>query len=75
MVARILLVEDNDSNRDMLSRRLERKGYEILLAADGQQGIDMALEAPPDPAIMPVRTLDTSASSRPESVIACCMEI
>jgi two-component system cell cycle response regulator DivK len=39
----ILLVEDNEMNRDMLSRRLMRKGYEVLLAVDGQQGIDMCL--------------------------------
>lgn len=44
----ILLVEDNEMNRDMLSRRLMRKGYEVLLAVDGQQGIDMCLQSPPD---------------------------
>ncbi|WP_415241933.1 response regulator [Zhongshania sp.] len=45
----ILLVEDNEMNRDMLSRRLMRKGYEVLLAVDGQQGIDMCLlQAKPD---------------------------
>lgn len=43
----ILLVEDNEMNRDMLSRRLKRKGYEVLLAVDGQQGIDMCLQNPP----------------------------
>jgi CheY-like chemotaxis protein len=43
-----LLVEDNEMNRDMLSRRLMRKGYEVLLAVDGQQGIDMCLQAKPD---------------------------
>ncbi|MEX1668116.1 response regulator [Zhongshania guokunii] len=37
----VLLVEDNEMNRDMLSRRLQRKGYEVLLAVDGQQGIDL----------------------------------
>lgn len=41
-MARILLVEDNEMNRDMLSRRLERKGYEVALAVDGRQGVDMA---------------------------------
>jgi two-component system cell cycle response regulator DivK len=46
-VPRILLVEDNEPNRDMLSRRLQRKGYEILIAVDGQQGVAMAqAEAP-----------------------------
>ena len=39
---RILLVEDNEMNRDMLSRRLSRKGYEVSIAVDGQQGLAMA---------------------------------
>jgi two-component system, cell cycle response regulator DivK len=39
---KILLVEDNEMNRDMLSRRLSRKGYEIVVAADGRQGVTMA---------------------------------
>ena len=41
-MARILLVEDNEMNRDMLSRRLARKGYEVALAVDGRQGVEMA---------------------------------
>jgi two-component system cell cycle response regulator DivK len=49
---RILLVEDNDMNRDMLSRRLVRNGYEVFLATDGQQGIDMALSERPDLILM-----------------------
>lgn len=40
--ARILLVEDNEMNRDMLSRRLERRGFRVEIAVDGRQGIDMA---------------------------------
>ena len=40
---RILLVEDNEMNRDMLSRRLERKGFEVAVAVNGRQGVDMAL--------------------------------
>ena len=40
---KILLVEDNEMNRDMLSRRLARAGYEVCLAMDGQQGAEMAL--------------------------------
>src|SRR6185312_14142751 len=39
---RILLVEDNEMNRDMLSRRLARKGFEVVLATDGPQGLDVA---------------------------------
>jgi two-component system cell cycle response regulator DivK len=46
-MARILLVEDNEMNRDMLSRRLMRRGYEVALALDGEQGVAMArTEAP-----------------------------
>lgn len=39
---KILLVEDNEMNRDMLSRRLIRRGYEVVIATDGQQGVDLA---------------------------------
>jgi CheY-like chemotaxis protein len=49
---RILLVEDNEMNRDMLSRRLARKGYEVLLAVDGAQGVDMARTQAPDIILM-----------------------
>ncbi len=41
-MSKILLVEDNEMNRDMLSRRLERKGFEVVIAVDGQQGVDLA---------------------------------
>ena len=44
---KILLVEDNEMNRDMLSRRLERRGYQVMMAVDGQQAVDMALADPP----------------------------
>ena len=40
---RILLVEDNELNRDMLSRRLQRKGFEVAMAVDGRQGVEMAM--------------------------------
>ena len=46
-MTKILLVEDNEMNRDMLSRRLERKGYVIAIATDGQQAVDMAAADPP----------------------------
>ena len=49
---RILLVEDNEMNRDMLSRRLARNGYQVVLAMDGQQGADMALSEQPDLILM-----------------------
>lgn len=41
-MTRILLVEDNEMNRDMLSRRLERRGFEVAMAVDGRQGVEMA---------------------------------
>jgi two-component system cell cycle response regulator DivK len=44
---KILLVEDNEMNRDMLSRRLQRRGYEVVLALDGQQGVELARSAGP----------------------------
>ena len=47
-MAKILLVEDNEMNRDMLSRRLERRGHAIVMAVDGQQGVDMARSESPD---------------------------
>src|SRR5688572_18452261 len=49
---RILLVEDNEMNRDMLSRRLIRRGYEVIIAVDGQQGIDLAALHSPDLILM-----------------------
>jgi CheY-like chemotaxis protein len=49
---KILLVEDNEMNRDMLSRRLERRGYQVVIAVDGQQGVDAALAEPPDLILM-----------------------
>ena len=48
----ILIVEDNEMNRDMLSRRLERRGYSILLAVDGENGIAMARAHVPDMILM-----------------------
>ncbi len=47
-MTKVLLVEDNEMNRDMLSRRLERRGYEIVLAEDGLQGVEQAATARPD---------------------------
>lgn len=48
----ILLVEDNEMNRDMLSRRLVRNGYGVILAENGQQGVDMAMKERPDLILM-----------------------
>ncbi len=52
MMPRILLVEDNEMNRDMLSRRLQRKGYDVLIAIDGEQGVAMARAEQPDLILM-----------------------
>ena len=49
---KILLVEDNEMNRDMLSRRLVRHGYEVALALDGQSGVEMAQTEAPDLVLM-----------------------
>ena len=46
-MAKILLVEDNEMNRDMLTRRLERRGHEVLVAVDGAQGLALAQDALP----------------------------
>ena len=51
-MSKILLVEDNEMNRDMLSRRLIRKGYEVVVAVDGQAGVDMAASDLPDIILM-----------------------
>ena len=49
---KILIVEDNELSRDMLSRRLRRKGFEVLVATDGQEGIAMAQRELPDLVLM-----------------------
>ena len=51
-MARILLVEDNELNRDMLKRRLSRKDFEVICAVNGAEGIDMAREHKPDLVLM-----------------------
>jgi CheY-like chemotaxis protein len=51
-MARILLVEDNPENMDMLSRRLQRKGHEVLKAVDGGQGVEMARTQSPEIILM-----------------------
>jgi two-component system, cell cycle response regulator DivK len=51
-LARILIVEDNEMNRDMLTRRLQRKGYDVVSAIDGQTGLDSARRQAPDLVLM-----------------------
>jgi two-component system, cell cycle response regulator DivK len=51
-VAKILIIEDNEMNRDMLSRRLQRRGYETLIAVDGGEGLATVAREAPDVIIM-----------------------
>jgi two-component system, cell cycle response regulator DivK len=51
-VPTLLIVEDNEMNRDMLSRRLQRRGYEVLIATDGAEGLAVARERNPDLVLM-----------------------
>ncbi|MGB7338708.1 MAG: response regulator [Phototrophicaceae bacterium] len=51
-MAKILIVEDNEMNLDMLSRRLERRGYDVIIATDGSQGVILAKEQQPDLILM-----------------------
>lgn len=80
-MAKILLVEDNEMNRDMLSRRLRRRGYNVVLAVDGPSGVKMAQSEAPDLVLMdmslPVvdgweatRRLKTEAATKHIPVIA-----
>ena len=51
-MVKILLVEDNDMNRDMLSRRLERRGFQVVIAVNGEEGLAMAQSEKPDLILM-----------------------
>ena len=51
-LAKVLLVEDNEMNRDMLSRRLARRGFDVVMAVDGKQGVEMAKTETPDLILM-----------------------
>ncbi|HEY9710222.1 MAG TPA: response regulator [Oculatellaceae cyanobacterium] len=51
-MSKILLVEDNEMNRDMLSRRLQRKGHQVFIAIDGVQGVELAQAHEPDIILM-----------------------
>jgi CheY-like chemotaxis protein len=80
-LTRVLIVEDNKMNRDMLSRRLARRGYEIVVAADGVQGIEAARSQRPDLILMDLslpemdgwtamRILKSEAATRDIPVVA-----
>jgi len=51
-MTKVLLVEDNEMNRDMLSRRLTRRGFQVVCAMDGQQGVDLTRSEKPDIILM-----------------------
>ena len=51
-MSKVLIVEDNEMNRDMLSRRLQRKGFEVVIAVDGQAGVELAQSEMPDVILM-----------------------
>jgi two-component system cell cycle response regulator DivK len=51
-MSKILVVEDNEMNRDMLARRLQRRGYEVVIAVDGQEGVALAQSETPDLILM-----------------------
>ena len=53
-MAKILLVEDNEMNRDMLSRRLLKKGFDVVMAVDGEQALEMARAQAPDLILMDI---------------------
>jgi CheY-like chemotaxis protein len=65
-MAKILLVEDNEMNRDMLARRLARRGYEVVTAVDGTEGMAMAQSVEPDLILMDMSlpTVDGWEASR-----------
>jgi len=80
-MARVLLVEDNEMNRDMLSRRLIRQGFEVMIAVDGAEGVAMAKANLPDLVLMDMslplvdgweatRQLKSWEQTRPIPVIA-----
>jgi two-component system cell cycle response regulator DivK len=78
---KILLVEDNEMNRDMLSRRLKKRGYTVLIAVDGETGVSMAESERPDLVLMDItlpgmdgleaaRRIRASEQTRPVPIIA-----
>jgi two-component system, cell cycle response regulator DivK len=72
---KVLLVEDDEMNRDMLSRRLQRKGFDVVIACDGLQSLDMAQGNSPDLILMDMSLPELSgweAASRIKSNSALC---
>ena len=71
---KLLLVEDNEMNRDMLSRRLERRGYQVVIAVDGAEGVAAAARHLPDLILMDMSlpVLDGMAGEREKALAAGC---
>ena len=67
-MTKILIVEDNEMNRDMLTRRLQRRGYEVVCAVDGPQGIAMAESELPDIILMDVALGDMDGWEATEAI-------
>lgn len=67
-MTRILIVEDNEMNRDMLTRRLQRKGYDVVCAIDGPQGIEMARSCKPNIILMDVALGDMDGWEATEAI-------
>ena len=67
-MSRILIVEDNEMNRDMLARRLQRKGYDVLCAIDGPEGIAMAESEQPNIILMDVALGDMDGWEATETI-------
>lgn len=67
-MTKILVVEDNEMNRDMLTRRLQRKGYDVVCAVDGPQGIELARSCRPDIILMDVALGDMDGWEATEAI-------
>jgi len=68
---KILIVEDNQENRDALSRRLERRGYSVIVATDGRAGVTMAQEEHPDLILMDLNLPDVDGWEATRMIKAC----
>jgi CheY-like chemotaxis protein len=68
---KILLIEDNELNRDMLSRRLIRRGHQVSLALDGREGVDTALRELPDLVLMDISLPKIDGWEATASALAC----
>ncbi|MBI4776946.1 MAG: response regulator [Deltaproteobacteria bacterium] len=70
-MSKILLIEDNEANRDMLSRRLQRRGYEVILAVGGEEGIALAKSEKPELILMDISLPDLDGWEATRRIKAC----